>query len=191
MLDIGWTELLLIGIVALIVVGPEDLPRMFRALGRMTARARGMAREFSHAMEDAARSSGLDEAGKTLQDVKSLTSKKSLGLDALDRAATSFEKWDPKRPTRASSRTPGAKPDPAAPAKADSTTGNATTGSDAPATAQSPAPKNADTPQDVDTSQDASTAQGAPPVTEAPGKRQLRATRRSDRAPAPDIGPRE
>ncbi|MDM7458992.1 MAG: Sec-independent protein translocase protein TatB, partial [Paracoccus sp. (in: a-proteobacteria)] len=44
MLDIGWTELLLIGVVALIVVGPRDLPKLFHSLGRITAKARGMAR---------------------------------------------------------------------------------------------------------------------------------------------------
>ena len=94
-MDIGWSELLLIGVVALIVIGPKDLPHMFHALGRITARARAMAREFSSAMEDAAKSTGLDEAGNALRDVKSLTSKKALGLDALERAADRFEKWDP------------------------------------------------------------------------------------------------
>lgn len=117
MLDIGWTELLLIAVVALIVVGPKDLPHLFHALGRITARARGMAREFSSAMEDAAKGSGLDEASKSLRDLKNVTSKKSLGLDALDRAADRFEKWDPKRPQppRGANR-PVAQPDPAAPA---------------------------------------------------------------------------
>ena len=55
MFDVGWTELMLIGIVALIVVGPKDLPVMFRTLGQFTAKARGMAREFQRAMEDAAK----------------------------------------------------------------------------------------------------------------------------------------
>ncbi|SEN49022.1 sec-independent protein translocase protein TatB [Paracoccus alcaliphilus] len=112
MFDIGWSELLLIGVVALIVVGPKDLPHLFRALGRFTAKARHMAREFSSAMEDATRESGIDEATNSLRDLKSLTSKKSLGLDALDRAADRFEKWDPALPGKGSS----AKRDPAAPA---------------------------------------------------------------------------
>lgn len=111
MLDVGWSELLLIGVVALIVVGPKDLPHLFHSLGRFTAKARSMAREFTSAMEDAARNSGIDDAAKTLHDVKSMTSKKSLGLDALDRAADRFEKWDPK----VADVRPRIQPDPAAP----------------------------------------------------------------------------
>ncbi|WP_347266124.1 Sec-independent protein translocase protein TatB [Paracoccus sp. (in: a-proteobacteria)] len=115
MLDIGWSELLLIGVVALIVIGPEDLPKLFHTLGRITARARSMAREFSSAMEDAAKASGLDDAARTLKDVNALTSKRALGLDALERATERFEKWDPLNPREeAAQKAPVA--DPAAPA---------------------------------------------------------------------------
>ncbi|OWY10089.1 twin arginine-targeting protein translocase TatB [Thioclava sp. JM3] len=109
MLDIGWSELLLIGVVALIVVGPKDLPKMFHQLGRITAKAKSMAREFSRAMEDAAKDTGLDEAAGSVRDLKSLASKKSLGLDALEKATDAFEKWEPGRSERTS-----LKPDPEA-----------------------------------------------------------------------------
>jgi sec-independent protein translocase protein TatB len=95
MLDIGWSELLVIGVVALIVVGPKDLPMMFRTLGRFTAKVRAMGREFQRAMDDAAKQSGMDE---TVRDLKTMTSKKNLGLDALESAASKFEKWDPTKP---------------------------------------------------------------------------------------------
>ncbi|KGJ05131.1 sec-independent protein translocase protein TatB [Paracoccus halophilus] len=162
MLDIGWSELLLIGVVALIVVGPRDLPHLFHSLGRITARARAMAREFSSAMEDAARTSGIDDATKTLRDVKSLTSKKSLGLDALDRAADRFEKWDPKLPAR--NDPAPADPGQAGPLPADSQT---------PASAL-PAGSGAEPAAETG-------AAPLPPAPEhEPGQRRLHAVRRSD-----------
>ena len=52
MFDLGLTELLLIGIVALIIVGPKDLPVLFRRVGEFVGRMKGMAREFTSAMND-------------------------------------------------------------------------------------------------------------------------------------------
>ena len=92
MLDIGWTELLIVGVVALIVVGPKDLPGMFRTLGRFTGRLRGMAREFQRAMDDAARETGVKDMA---EDLKKATSPRAMGLDTLNAAADRFEKWDP------------------------------------------------------------------------------------------------
>ncbi|MFB2532351.1 Sec-independent protein translocase protein TatB [Paracoccus sp. p3-h83] len=114
MFDIGWSELLLIGVAALVIIGPEELPRLFHSLGRMTGRARAMAREFSSAMEDAAKSAGLDDVKKDLDGLRNMTSAKNLGLDALDRAADRFEKWEPKIPAKASDK-PSPQPDPAMP----------------------------------------------------------------------------
>ena len=67
MFDIGFSELLLIGLVALIVVGPKDLPGMFRTVGRFMGKARGMAREFQRSMEAAADESGLKDAANSLK----------------------------------------------------------------------------------------------------------------------------
>ncbi|WP_417241429.1 Sec-independent protein translocase protein TatB [Celeribacter sp.] len=92
MLDIGMSELLVIGIVSLIVVGPKDLPGMFRTLGRFTARAKSMAREFSSAMDAAADESGIKEASAAL---KGAANPKKFGLDKLNEAADEFDKWDP------------------------------------------------------------------------------------------------
>ena len=66
MLDLGWSEILVIGVVALIVVGPKDLPKMLRTLGQYVGRAKGMARDFQRSMDDAARQADIEE----LKDVK-------------------------------------------------------------------------------------------------------------------------
>jgi sec-independent protein translocase protein TatB len=65
--DIGWMELLVIGVVALIVVGPKDLPVMFRKLGQFTGRIRAMARDFQRAMDDAADEAGVSEINRDLR----------------------------------------------------------------------------------------------------------------------------
>ena len=99
MFDIGWTELLVIGVVALIVIGPKDLPAMFHTLGRVTAKARAMAREFSRAMEDAAKDSGMADVTK---DLRAVANPRSFGLDKVKEAATKFEDWDPMKSARSS-----------------------------------------------------------------------------------------
>ncbi|PWE33922.1 twin-arginine translocase subunit TatB [Maritimibacter sp. 55A14] len=90
MFDIGWTELLLIGIVALIVVGPNDLPGMFRALGRFTAQIRSMARDFQRSMNEAADETGMRDVAS---DLRSMTSPRAMGMDAL-RDLSSLESND-------------------------------------------------------------------------------------------------
>lgn len=96
MFDIGWTELLLIGIVALIVVGPKDLPVLFRKAGQFMGRARGMAREFSRAMESAADETGMKDAAKTMRD---LANPRKMGMDALNQATEGFRNWQPDSAT--------------------------------------------------------------------------------------------
>ena len=91
-MDFSWSEMMLVGIVALIVIGPKDLPGMFRELGRITAKIRSMGREFSRAMEQAAKESGVKEATDSL---KTLTNPVGTGLNAVKSAADKFEKWDP------------------------------------------------------------------------------------------------
>lgn len=83
MLDIGWSELLVIGVVALIVVGPKDLPKLFRSLGQWVGRARGLARDFQRAMNDAADESGISDIKKSFDEAAST---KNMGLDNWDKA---------------------------------------------------------------------------------------------------------
>lgn len=61
MFDISWGELMLIGVVALIAIGPKDLPYALRTVGQWVAKARSLAREFQGHVDDLMRESQVDE----------------------------------------------------------------------------------------------------------------------------------
>jgi len=83
MFDLGMMEILVIGIVALIVVGPKDLPGLFRTVGNFVGKMKGMAREFQRSMDAAAKDAGVDEA---LDGVKSAAGglKKATSFNPVD-----------------------------------------------------------------------------------------------------------
>ena len=92
MFDLGLTELLLIGIVALIIVGPKDLPVLFRRVGEFVGRMRGMAREFTSAMNDAADEAGVKDVAKTM---RAATNPIKTGLDKVGETTKEFTNFDP------------------------------------------------------------------------------------------------
>jgi len=96
MLDLGWTEMLVIGIVALIVIGPKDLPVVFRTIGTYVGKAKGMAREFSRAMNDAASESGVNDVAKSL---KTATNPIGSAMDGVKSATADLTKLDPESET--------------------------------------------------------------------------------------------
>ena len=68
MFDIGWSELLVIGVVAIVVVGPKELPRLMRTFGHYLGKVRHMAADFQRQFEEAVRDSEIDEVRKAMQD---------------------------------------------------------------------------------------------------------------------------
>ena len=66
MLDIGWSEFLVIGVVALVVIGPKELPGALRAAGRFAAKARGLAQEFRDGLDEIANETELKEIEKSI-----------------------------------------------------------------------------------------------------------------------------
>ena len=83
MFGLGASEMILLGVVALIVIGPKDLPGLFRTIGQFTGKARAMASEFSRAMEAAADDSGVKDISKTIQ---AAANPKKFGLDQARKA---------------------------------------------------------------------------------------------------------
>jgi len=78
MFDIGWSEMAVIALIALIVIGPKDLPRLLRSVGHWTRKARGLAREFQSGVDDMIREADLEDAKKALDSAKSLNVDKVL-----------------------------------------------------------------------------------------------------------------
>lgn len=100
MFDIGMTEMLVVGVVALIVVGPKDLPVMFRRVGQFVGKAKGMAREFSSAMNDAADQTGVREMTTDLnKSIKAATNPVGAAMDGVKDAASSLTNLDPESET--------------------------------------------------------------------------------------------
>jgi len=72
MLDIGWSELLLVAVVAIVVVGPKDLPVALRAVGRTISKMRKMAGEFQGQFNEALKEAELDDVKKSFDELRSL-----------------------------------------------------------------------------------------------------------------------
>ena len=76
--SLGFQELLILGVLALVVIGPKDLPLMLRKLGQWTARLRGMAQEFRTGFDELARQAELDELKREVEALRRTTNLRSL-----------------------------------------------------------------------------------------------------------------
>jgi sec-independent protein translocase protein TatB len=84
MFDISWTEFLLIGVVALIVIGPKELPAVLRTLGQYTRKVRSMAADFQNQFQEAMREAEMADLKKQVDDI-----------------ATGIKQYDPLKDVRA------------------------------------------------------------------------------------------
>ncbi len=75
MFDLAWSELLLVAVLAIVFIGPKDLPKVLRTLGEYAGKMRAMAREFQTAFDDMARESELDELRKQVAELRNSTMK--------------------------------------------------------------------------------------------------------------------
>jgi len=78
MFDIGWDELLLIALVALVVIGPKDLPGVLRTLGNWAARARALAGEFRSHVDDMMREAQVDDMKREFADMANPLERKEI-----------------------------------------------------------------------------------------------------------------
>ncbi|MEO1020083.1 MAG: Sec-independent protein translocase protein TatB [Pseudomonadota bacterium] len=78
MFDLGWSEMAIIMLVALIVIGPRDLPRVARTVGRWSAKGRSLMREFQRSMDEMAREAELDDIKKEIDKAGRVDIRKSI-----------------------------------------------------------------------------------------------------------------
>ena len=69
MFEIGWSEILVIAVVAIVVIGPKDLPRVMRTVGQWTGKVKRMGREFQNQFNEALREAELEGVRKDIQDI--------------------------------------------------------------------------------------------------------------------------
>ena len=83
MFDIGWQELFIVAVLALIIVGPKDLPRALRTIVGVVRKARIMARDFQDGIDEVAREADLDDMKKKIEDYSDTDIKNEI-QEALD-----------------------------------------------------------------------------------------------------------
>ena len=145
MFDISWTEFVLIGIVALIVIGPKELPGVLRTLGQYTRKVRGMAADFQNQFQEAMREAEMADLKKSVDELSDAA--KGITADPFD--FTESTKWQPKTDTASGEAAGEATPAETAPAAA---------GTEAPATTETP------TATDAPAAANAASAPGASPA---------------------------
>jgi sec-independent protein translocase protein TatB len=107
MFDIGWSELLLIGIIALIAIGPKELPGALRTLGQWMAKIRRMASEFQGQFQEAMREAEIDQLKKEMDDMAAKATDYAQ-FDPIDDVRRDIENSDGDLPSLDEPSTPGA-----------------------------------------------------------------------------------
>ena len=102
MFDIGWTEMLVVAVVAILFVGPKELPGMLRTFGKTIRKVRGLAGDFQKQFDDALKESELDGLKQSVNDLRSLDPRRAIKdslnplKDDLERTADQIKKGSEK-----------------------------------------------------------------------------------------------
>ncbi|MCZ4282628.1 Sec-independent protein translocase protein TatB [Kiloniella laminariae] len=78
MFDIGWSEMMIIAVLALLIMGPKELPETLRTVSKWVKKAKGLAREFQSGVDDVIREADLQDARKALEGTNSASIRKTV-----------------------------------------------------------------------------------------------------------------
>src|SRR5947207_2110 len=122
MFDISWGKLVIIGVVALIFIGPKELPAVLRTVGQWMTKIRRMAAEFQGQFHEAMREAEMADLKKHVDDIADVTRNFGSGFDPIATAKTEIESAMESKPASAPSPAPATSGEPAAAAAAVSET---------------------------------------------------------------------
>ena len=164
MFDIGWSEFVVIGVVALIVIGPKELPAVLRAIGQWTTKIRRMAGEFQSQFQEAMREAEMADLKKQVDELGDAAKGIASDFDPLDfKEAT---KWEPKidaKPDSQPDAVAGATPE-SAPAAAPSETQDVGAPAVESAGARAPDTSSGESPAAVPPTPDVASTSAPPPA---------------------------
>jgi sec-independent protein translocase protein TatB len=120
MFDFGLSmgELMVIAVIALIVVGPKDLPKMLRTIGRWVTKLRGMAGEFQRHLDTAIREAGIEDVKKEVKNMTNFTVTADVGKQMTDEFRKQGDEIKKMLDAPPKSDTPAPAPEPAPPSPA-------------------------------------------------------------------------
>jgi sec-independent protein translocase protein TatB len=139
MFDIGWSEMAVIALIALVVIGPKELPNAMRIVAKWARKARSLAREFQSGVDDMIREADLDDARKAFDATKTFDVGKVLE-DTVDPTGSLREEAEELRDTARSAGSSAAETEATEPG-AGETTGSAPPESEIEETAAEPQPE--------------------------------------------------
>ena len=125
MFDIGWSEMAVIALIALVVIGPKELPNAMRIVAKWARKARSLAREFQSGVDDMIREADLDDARKAFDATKTFDIGKVLE-DTVDPTGSLREEAEDLRDTAKSAGSSEAEPEEAEAEAEESGTGETT-----------------------------------------------------------------
>jgi sec-independent protein translocase protein TatB len=106
MFDINWSELVVIGVVALIVIGPKELPAVLRGIGQWTTKIRRMAGEFQSQFQEAMREAEMADLKKQVNELGDAAKGVASDFGSLDFSEAT--KWEPKSDSKPEQPSPAA-----------------------------------------------------------------------------------
>ena len=145
MLDIGWTEMFVVAVVAILVIGPKESPRALRTAGQWARKARNAAREFQNSIDEMVNQAELDELRKSANEIRNFDASSYMS-NSIDPTGPSLEEQRKKAEASTTSAAAGGdeatssatnEQQPIAPAAGGGAEGDTTTG-DASAAASEP-----------------------------------------------------